>query len=486
MWTLVGQIAPLLVSFVTTPIVIRLIGAEGYGVIVLLVLIPQYLYFTDLGMVTASTKFGSEAYAEGDREREASIIRTAALVALILSVPVGILLSIFSDNTARLFGVPEHLVSDASIAIRFIAATPAVLFLSSIFNTPQSARLRMDLNMFAMAGSRIIGLIGVPTALYFGYGIVGAGFMLLTAGLVNLVAQVSLSYTLLPQILGTALARDSLQPMIRMGTPMAIAAIAFMGLANLEKGALSALSSVTQLAFYSVALSLSGILIFLSSSMMQSLIPAFSQLQGADARPRLTRLYGRSVRLMLICAAPVVVMLGIVAEPFFTIWAGPEFGRESTLPMYILLAGLIFGLITYTPTSAIIASGRTDVIARLYWLEVPPYALLVWLLVSRYGAAGAAAAWSLRAIAECFLQFELAKRTAGVRVANGRWPAMVVAAGVMFLPLFAYLFLGLGVEVALPLAAGCFVVYSMLIWKTVIEADEAAWIRVRFSARFGR
>ena len=66
LWTMVGLMVPILLSLVSTPIVTRLLGAEGYGLLVLILLIPNYLNFADFGMNIASTKFGSAAYAEGD------------------------------------------------------------------------------------------------------------------------------------------------------------------------------------------------------------------------------------------------------------------------------------------------------------------------------------------------------------------------------------------------------------------------------------
>lgn len=80
LWTLAGQVAPLGVSLVATPFTIRLLGAEGYGVLILVGLIPTYLGFADLGMGFASTKFGSEAYAAGDTVKEARTVRTAAVL----------------------------------------------------------------------------------------------------------------------------------------------------------------------------------------------------------------------------------------------------------------------------------------------------------------------------------------------------------------------------------------------------------------------
>jgi O-antigen/teichoic acid export membrane protein len=123
LWTLAGQVAPLGVSLFTTPFTIRLLGAESYGVLILIGLIPTYLGFADFGMGMASTKFGSEAYAEGDEEKEARIIRTAALIALCSRVPVAAALMAFAAPVVGLFNVPEALRAEATLALRLAAVT---------------------------------------------------------------------------------------------------------------------------------------------------------------------------------------------------------------------------------------------------------------------------------------------------------------------------------------------------------------------------
>jgi O-antigen/teichoic acid export membrane protein len=117
LWTLGGQVAPLGVSLVTTPFVIRMLGAESYGVLILVGLIPTYLGFADFGMSMASTKFASEAYAEGDATREARIVRTAGLISLCTSLPFGIAIFALSGRLAAVFNVPAHLHAEASLAL---------------------------------------------------------------------------------------------------------------------------------------------------------------------------------------------------------------------------------------------------------------------------------------------------------------------------------------------------------------------------------
>ena len=90
------------------------------------------------------------------------------------------------------------------------------------------------------------------------------------------------------------------------------------------------------------------------------------------------------------------LLLCVVARPFFTLWAGPEYGRESTLPLYILAAGLVFEVMAFVPCIPR-AVGRSDLIARCHLIVMIPYLVVSAILISWYGAAGAAAAWSARA-----------------------------------------------------------------------------------------
>ena len=352
LWTLAGQVAPLAVSLATTPFVIRMLGAESYGVLILITLIPGYLGFADFGMSIASTKFASEAYAEGDPAREARIVRTAALIALCSSVPLAVILFLFSTRIIGFFNVPEQLHAEAALALKIAAITFVVNFLNNIFNTPQLTRLRMDLNTFVNAGFRILGLVATPFAIYY-FGIVGAVAALLVASLLTLGGHLFFSNHLDHHLFERGIERDLFRPMLKFGGALVGASIAAVLLVNVEKGILAATVSSATLAHYSVAFTLASMMTIFSSSMTQSMMPAFSQLQSPDERLRLNSLYSRGIRINLIWLIPSLVLLALFARPFFAIWAGKEFAEASTalhrsalsqVALILLLMSLLFNV----------------------------------------------------------------------------------------------------------------------------------------------
>jgi O-antigen/teichoic acid export membrane protein len=481
-WTLIGQVLPMGVSLFATPFVIRFLGADGYGVLILVGLIPIYFSFADFGMSVASTKFASEAYGAGDKRKEAQVVRASAAVAFITSFPIAIGIFVFSSEIARVANVPDHYHSDAVKALRIMSVSFVITILSSVLNTPMLTRLRMDLNTLTGSLPKALMLMVTPVILYLGYGIVGAVWVVLVASLVIIAGQLYFGWRLLPEIFDLSIDKSLIRPLLKFGAGMVAAVIAVVVLQNLEKILLPALVSVKALAYYSVAFTFANMTSTFASSMVQSLIPAFSQLLGTDKKIEFDGLFSRAIRLNMIWIPPAIMILFVIARPFFTLWAGPDFGAESTLPFYVLLAGLTFNLVAYIPYSAITASGRTDVFAILYWVECAMFSLLTFSLIRSYGIAGAAAAWSIRMALDGFALMWLTKRVVGVTFNFTSHLGYLILGILLLSPpmIFAALYNNFSL-LLVPMVFLFSLLYSLWIWNRLVNSDEKKWIKLRLA-----
>jgi len=488
LWTLAGQVAPLGVSLFTTPFVIRLLGSEGYGVLILVGLIPTYFAFADFGMGIASTKFASEAYAAGDSEKEARTVRTAALIALIVSLPVAAAIFIFSNAAIAAFNVPAHLQSEANLALKLASVTFVIGFLNNIFNTPQLTRLRMDLNTFVNSGYRMLGLIATPIVIYLGGGILGAVAVLLIVALLTLAAHLYVSGKLLNHLFQFTLDRTLIRPMLNFGGAFAFAGIAAVLLVNLEKLVLAKVTTVETLAHYAVAFTLATMATMFSSAMIQSLVPAFSQLLIPEKREQLNNLFARALRLNLVMMLPILVTLFVIARPFFTIWAGEDFGRESTIPFYVLLLGVFFNVMAFVPHSLLISTGRTDILAKIYWIELFPYIALIAFLTSTFGAVGAAMAWGTRVFVDAAVLGYLVRNSSNVslRVFDTKAWKFVLTIVVLSPPvLITLLYSSFQIFILFVLAISL-IIYAWLAWINFIGNEEKIWLTGRMQSLFAR
>lgn len=484
LWTLIGASVPIFFSLFTTPVVTRLLGAEGYGLFVLVLLIPNYFIFADFGMNVASTKFASEAFAEGSPVREAQIVRNSALIALMSSLPLAAAMIVFSYPILRIFNVPDHLIGEASLCLKLAGVNFVVGFMNGIFNTPELTRLRMDLNITIASGGRLVGILATPVVIYLGGGVTGAVVAALAASLLTLIGHLVVSARLLPELAGFSLDRATFRPMLRFGFSVLIAFIAGSLILQLEKFVLVRVTSVEALGYYWVAAAFAGMLTMFSSSIAQSLMPAFSQLQSEDNRPALSALYSRGIRASLIWLVPAVVFMMLAGRPFFTYWFSPDFGRESTGPFYVIVIGLFCNVLGYFPYTAIMAAGRSDIFAKMYWAELLPYLLLLWWLTVMFGPIGTAAAWSLRAFSDAFLLFTLARRVGHVTYMHPNLPQFLAAVAVMVSPLTALLyFREINIQMVL-ISFAAAALYATIVFTRVLERDELAWLKSRITLYF--
>ena len=486
-WNFAGQVAALAVSFVTIPFVIRLLGSEGYGVLVLVVLIPTYFAFADFGMGVASTKFESEAHARGDRDREGNVLRASALIALVATSVIALPIILLATKIVEQLNVPAEWETTASYALRITAVTFVIGALASVLNSPMLARLRMDLNAFATALPKVLYSGGAPVALALGFGLVGVANWLLITSIVGLIVVIAISGKLLPELFGSKIDRSLFAPLMRFGAGWLFAVMAVMLLVNLEKLLLARMVSVQTLAYYSIAFTFANTALFLPQAITQTLLPAFARLLGTERHDEFQTLFVRTLRVSLLIQLPALTLMAVVARPLFRVWAGGEFEANSTWPFYVLLAGTLFNILASVPHSVILSAGRTELLAKLYWAQLLVYPFVAAALIYNFGIIGAAAAWSLRVAVDSILMNLICRRVAKVRTAVSHAAARLALPTLLLLPAFATAMVFSDHYVwIVAVALISLLSYAILAWRISLDEDERAWLRRKIARPSGR
>lgn len=467
----------MMATLIATPFVIRLLGPASYGVLALIHVLIGYLSVADMGMGTASTRFGSIAHARGDDDGEATAIWSSLVLAAVPAATVALALAIGArplvEHGLRL---PAYLHEPAVIAVRLAAIGFFARAMAGVLNTPAVVRLRMDIVVLVTAGTSTAQILLIPIVLFLGGGLTGAVMVVAGAGIAAALLFAIMGVRLLPRLRRPHIDAKLLKSLARFGGGLVISTIAAIFLSNIEKLLLPRYASVQALAFYSVAFSLGYMLTQLPVAMLQSLIPAFSQLHANGDDEGLETLYRHSLRGMLYWALPGATFICAVAHPFFTVWAGPQFGRESTLPLYLLMGGVASEIMAYVPYAMLVTLGRTDTIARCQISLSVPYVFVSAILIHYLGAAGAAAAWSLRAVASVVVFSFFARRSSGFRFVP--WPDKLrnylLTITLLILPVVLTALLTSSSIARIAVALVSVAVYGALIVTRVLTDDERA------------
>ena len=409
-WTLAGQVLPLIVSLAVTPFTIRLLGTDRYGLLSFLLLINTFLAFLDFGMSTAAVKLGSQAFAEDDEEKEKNLILTATKIAVMTSASAIFFLLLLSSWIVSHLNISSEFYAETLLSFRLALATLFFTITYSVVYAPQVIRLRMNLVVSINGGMRILGAISTLVIIYWGYGITGAMATLLAVSILTLFLHLFVSTRLLPGLFHPKEKRNYFPELLRFGSSMVLVSVGALLMNNSEKVMLPYLQPVEELGYYSVAFTLASMCTLLSAGITNTMLPALTQLLHTESFPELQGLYYRGIILILGLILPVFGGGLVGAETFFGYWGGSEYALNSTIPFYILLGGLVFLIPANLPFSLLISTGRTASLAKLYWFEFLPYLVIVYFFTVNYGIIGTAIAWSIRSTWVGLIYFVLVHR----------------------------------------------------------------------------
>lgn len=104
------------------------------------------------------------------------------------------------------------------------------------------------------------------------------------------------------------------------------------------------------------------------------------------------------------------MLIVTLAHEGLDLWLGAEFAQNSTRVLQWLVVGRFINGLAQIPFALIQSAGRPDLTAKLHFIELPFYLLIVWWLIGAYGIEGAAVAWVARVAVDTLILFGIAHR----------------------------------------------------------------------------
>jgi O-antigen/teichoic acid export membrane protein len=142
--------------------------------------------------------------------------------------------------------------------------------------------------------------------------------------------------------------------------------------------------------------------------------------------------------------------------------------------LQVVAAGALLNASAWLALATVQANGRPDLPAKFYLLELLAYLPVAWLLVSRYGAVGAAWAWTARVTLDAVLLWSAALHLIGMRAWSlaewALWRRLLPVAGFGGLVILACSSATPGMRVLSASTAA--VLYAGGVWVFSLELDE--------------
>ncbi|MBL8030462.1 MAG: oligosaccharide flippase family protein [Candidatus Doudnabacteria bacterium] len=410
-YSLIGFTWPIIFSLLITPVVVKRLGTEDYGIYLLIGTITAFLALLDLGLTAAMVKFVSENYTKGESEENQKLFNFANTNYLVIGV-VGLLvygvLGIFFLNIFHIDGYAVRNIMPVFILSGLIFFVSSV---NSVFVLIPQALQRYDiitkLNMFQLTASSLVMLV-----------LVLQGFQLKAIFLSNLIIYiiVSLLYRrfakrLMPDFkLGFSLEKKFFSKVYGFGIYAALANITNNALQQFDRLFIPAFLGPAQLSYYGIAGSVSSKTALVVGSLSNVFFPMSSSLIAEGKAEMLGDIYRRIIRNLAVFASAITLSILLFSDKILLFWLNKDFADKSNSSL-VVLAFTYFILALYgTLYHFILGLGQVKFLAKWSTCLAALNVVLLFILVPKYGILGAAWAYFLATLPLLFMFYWVEKK----------------------------------------------------------------------------
>jgi len=484
---LAGQVIPLLAALATIPYVVRSLGPERFGILAIAWLVLGYFALLDFGLGRAATKFIAECLARRDFEQLPGLFWTSLGLQIFMGCCGGLVLAVLTPVLAeRIFQVQPPMQAEARQIFFALALSLPVVLATNGLRAVLEAAQRFDLvNLLRVPASISVYLLPA-LGLRLGASLVQIVLLMVAARLVVSLAHVGCCLLIFPG-LGVRLrwSRTTLNLLLRYGGWVTVSNLVNPVLLYVDRFFIGFLLSVSLLGAYTVPFEAVTKLWIIPASLASSLFPAFSALAATQDVSRLTLLYSRSFKYLLLLVGPVVLLLVLFAGDILTLWMGAAFARQTTAVFQILACGVFVNCFAHIPFGLLQSHGRPDLAAKVLLCELPLYLPLAWFLVRHWGIPGAAMGWALRVAIEVVVFGLLVAKVFGLDpqafAEHGVLKSLLGIAALGIALAGVKLLFHWPLPAQLAASIGMTAIFCGLVWRTILDRADRGQVRGMFA-----
>lgn len=327
-------VLPLVLSFIATPYIVRLLGHEDYGIYSLAISFIAYSFNFNVGR--AITKYVAEYRVTDETEKISEVISATLFINLAVG-GIGLIAIIALADVLAVYVLkipPES--HDKTVHALYIAAlTIFFLMLFQLFTAILQGVHRFDVTAKINNVNNILLISGNLTLALMGYGLVALLIWNLLVTVYSTVVAAVVSKRLLPEFsMNLKFQRETLILVFKYSSGV----IAYQLLANVlllfERSWVTGRLGAESLTYYVVPMMLAVYIHGFFANLMTVMFPLVSELKSEPEKLR--RLYQKATKTVSFLAIFIGATLMVESSHFLTLWMGADFAERST-PVLVLL-----------------------------------------------------------------------------------------------------------------------------------------------------
>lgn len=390
----VAIIVSLLSGLVLTPVLVRYLGRNDFGLYQLMGSFVAYLSVLDLGFSDTVVRFVAKYNIEDERDKKAYFLSTVLLIYLIISIFIAVVGFFIYFNIEYVFSSNLTIgeLSNAKMILLMLLVSVAVTVLGKFFSGLLDGEERFVLVRIVNLAKSILNMVlGVVIVMH---GANSVGVTLLNTVL-NMFVFVSIFIMSYPYLIGNislykvkvVLFKEIMSFSIYIFL-QSIMSVLYWRIGGFVLGATEGTASV---ALFAIALQINHIFLYSTTAISSVLLPSATKLSVNNSNGKEhTEFMIKPARYSLMITAFMTLGFVFIGKEFLELWVGKGFEQVYSIVLIIVIASLIPRL-QNAGTQLARAYNMHKFFTGMYFVMGLCNILLTVVLAKRFGALGAAA-----------------------------------------------------------------------------------------------
>ncbi len=396
----ISRVFSIVLGFIFMPYIVHKLGAEAYGIYILIFAVIGYFALLDLDLGQAIIKYVAEYRVVDDFKRINHVVGVTLLLFLLMGIIGGLIVFYFSDFlTSRFLKIQDQFLPVARFTFRVAALGFVFTMLLSAFSSIPKALNRYDITSRLTMLVSLLTTLSTVLLLYTGFGLQEIVILEVTITLLTVMSYMLINKGLLPQLkYMPSYDAATLKTVLPFGIYSSLGRLSYILQFQLDRILIGALLGASFVTYYFVPFTLVSKAVTLTSQLSGVIMPVVSGLQGKKDFKSLIRVYLQSSRLIVAIASSVCLPLFLFGDRLLYLWMGPEFSQRSGIILMLITLALYADAFTNVPSFVIQGLGRPKITGVFAMANAVVNVTLLFPLARLMGLNGIALAFLISSV----------------------------------------------------------------------------------------
>jgi O-antigen/teichoic acid export membrane protein len=344
LWTWAAVVTSLALALIVTPLMIRRLGPEAYGLWVVVFSFTEYYSIVDLGVRSAVVKYVAQHVTLGETDELHRILNTAFAYFGLGGIALLAFTLLIAPVAAGLFNVPPEMRATSVQVLMVTGAGVAATFSFMWLGASLEAIQRFDLSYRIIIGINVARVAVMVAMLLAGFGLFAVVAVALGARLLQCLLIYRAFMRQFPGLRWSRrlVSRSTFRKLFGFSVFTVPSTAGGMLLEHGPGVIVGFALPVEYAGYYSLPRRLLQSVLDLVHRMGSVTTARSAELAARDDRPGLVQLAVQSNRYGLIVFMPATIFLWLFGETVFRVWLTPQVAAISAPLLPVFLLGVVF------------------------------------------------------------------------------------------------------------------------------------------------